>query len=184
MQFDQALGSYIMLLKKWNKSINLVQEKTIDVAFNRHVADSLQISDFLEKNEKIIDIGSGAGFPGMVLALNGFSNITLCEKSFKKSIFLTLVKNKLGVNVKISNINIYNVLEKGYTCISRAFGSVLQLLDIMYRLESPKGILHKGENYFQELSEAKKSFNFDYQITNSTTNKQSVILIIRNIRRI
>ncbi|MDR3030994.1 MAG: 16S rRNA (guanine(527)-N(7))-methyltransferase RsmG [Holosporales bacterium] len=183
MDNKKQVEKYISILKKWNKCINLLQGDTLENILGRHITDSLQILDLLKSEEKILDIGSGAGFPGMVLAINGFENIVLCEKSYKKTIFLLSVKKALNLNISILNDNIYNFKHKNYTCIARAFGSLLKLLEIMERLNSPKGVFHKGENYRQEIEEASRVFKFDFKPTESVTNRGSVILTIRNVGR-
>ncbi|GHT88631.1 ribosomal RNA small subunit methyltransferase G [Alphaproteobacteria bacterium] len=154
-----SLLKYVEILKKWNKAVNL--SRVTNNFWERHIEDSLQISSDLDNNEKIIDIGTGNGFPGIVLAICGFKNIVLCEKNHKKSAFLLTVKSELSLEIKIYNGDIYNFEEKGYACVSRAFGSLLELLKIMDKMQATKGVFHKGESCGKEINEAKVFFEFD-----------------------
>ena len=85
---NNAFYKYIELLNNWNKRINLVQADTLRDVKTRHIDDSLQLAPYLPKNGTIFDIGSGAGLPGIILAIAGFDNIVLIEKDIKKSVFL------------------------------------------------------------------------------------------------
>ena len=183
LQVETLINQYIDLLTRWNKSVNLVQKNTIKSALNRHISDSMQIIDMLHQNDNIIDIGSGAGLPGVILSIYGMKNVVLCEKNFKKSVFLRNVKNKLNLNFEIFNDDILNFNKIGYISVSRAFGSLLKLLDIMLKISSPKGVFHKGESCMFEIDEASNYFDFEYKLTKSITNKNSFIIEVWNVRR-
>jgi 16S rRNA (guanine527-N7)-methyltransferase len=150
----------------------------------RHIKDSQQLCGAIDKNERIIDVGSGAGFPGVILSINGFHNLTLCEKNIKRATFLRAVKEKLNLNYKILNEDIYNFRGDGkYTMVSRAFGSLSTLCDLMLKTNSRKGVFHKGETYEQEIEEARRYYHFDHEITKSITNPKSAIIGIDRLRR-
>ncbi len=187
MTQNEALDKFIILLSQWNKKINLVQAGTMLAAFERHIKDSLQIQNYLDKDSFVIDVGSGAGLPGIVLSIAGFS-VVLCEKNFKKSVFLREVKSKLDLNCEIFNGDVFDLVVSGEqkakaVLISRAFGSLLKLLEVMEKLNVSRGIFHKGESFEMEIDEAKQEFDFDYKENQSITNKKSVILSISNVRR-
>lgn len=176
------INTYCDLLIKWNKSINLIQQNTTKDIIHRHIEDSQQICRFLNKSDKIIDIGSGAGFPGVILAINGFSNVVLCEKNVKKRTFLRFVKQNLNLECEIFE-DIYKFNRNGYTAVSRAFGSLSKLCDIMTKVNIKIGIFHKGENYVNEVNEAREIYEFGYEATKSTTNRKSAIVKIFDVRR-
>lgn len=185
---NELFDKYLLILKEWNKKINLVQESTLDYYFNRHIKDSLQITEFIDLNDNVIDIGSGAGFPGVPLSIYGYSKILLCEKSFKKCTFLKYLKEKLNLNYSIFNGDVFNLnipeeILPETVAVSRAFGSLLILIDFLNKKGILKGVFHKGENYMDEIMEAKRSFEFDFRVKPSITNSKSAILIIENIRR-
>ena len=187
MTQNELLDQYIVILSKWNKKINLVQEDTLNSAFERHIKDSLQIQNYLDKNDLIIDVGSGAGLPGIILAIQGF-NVVLCEKSFKKCTFLRDVKSKLNLNCEIYNGDVFELKIPGdkkdkTVLVSRAFGSLSKLLEVMEKLNVSRGTFHKGVNYQAEIDEAKEKFDFKVTTDQSKTNRKSVILNISNVRR-
>ena len=183
MKKDVLIERYVALLEKWNGSINLVQSKSLDDVIKRHIDDSLQIYDLLDFESKVLDIGSGAGFPGVPLSIMGLSRIVLCEKNLKKSVFLREVRAQLGLDFEIFNADVYSFDRKNYTAVSRAFGSLSLLFDVMSHIQSPKGVFHKGELYEKEIAEAKEFFDFDYVLHESLTNDKSVIIVVSNIRR-
>ena len=187
MTQNEALDKFIVLLSQWNKKINLVQAGTMPDVLKRHIKDSLQVRDYLDKDNFVIDVGSGAGFPGIVLSIVGFS-VVLCEKNFKKSVFLMDVKSRLNLDCDVFNGDVFDLKipdeqRAKAVLISRAFGSLLKLLEVMEKLNVSRGIFHKGESFQLEINEAKQEFDFDYKVNQSITNKKSVILSISNVRR-
>ena len=189
---NEIIDSYLSILRTWNKKINLVQTDTLQSAFERHIKDSMQICDMLDKNDLIVDIGSGAGLPGVVLSICGFKNVVLCEKNFKKSVFLKTVKSKLNLNFDVFNDDIYNFSKiqnaprgafENCVAVSRAFGSLKLLLDVMCSINISKGVFHKGEKINEEINEALHEFEFDYSLVKSVTSDNGVIITVSEIRR-
>lgn len=176
------IKAYCEELNKWNKSINLIQKNATKNMVRRHIHDSQQICDLLNPEDPIIDIGSGAGLPGIVLTINGFQKVTLCEKNIKKLTFLRAIRQQLGLKYEIFD-DIYNFQSEDHTAVSRAFGSLLKLCDIMLKINIKIGIFHKGETYMQEVKDAKNAYEFDYEIFPSTTNNKSAIVKMFNVRR-
>ena len=188
MTQDELLEQYIEHLIKWNKYINLVQYETLNNAYERHIADCMQINNFLPKEDYIIDVGSGAGLPGVILSILGYKNIKLCEKSYKKCIFLYEIKSKLKLDYTVFDGDIfeYRVPEhklKNAVLVSRAFGSLEKLLTVMECLSVSRGTFHKGKTYKNEIEEAKQIYQFDYSISPSATAPDSVILNVSEVRR-
>ena len=174
------IKQYILLLKKWNKKINLVQANTIHTVMDRHIADSARIKDLIPNNYKVIDIGSGAGLPGVILSIYGIENIELCEKNFKKAVFLREVKRELGLSYDIYAEDIYKhppFSNDNIVAVSRAFGSLDKLLDVMQKLNINYGIFHKGVTYQEEIDKALEKYSFKYEI--SDRNKNGVIVSVR-----
>jgi 16S rRNA (guanine527-N7)-methyltransferase len=186
----EKLKIYNKFLIEKNKTLNLIGKNTEKSVFSRHFKDSAQIYDLIDKKLNIIDIGSGAGFPGIIVkilmeneCLNG--NIILIEKSRKKSNFLRDLCIKLDIKVKIENIRleIYDFLETS-TVVSRAFKSTLSTINILYRnIENIKElVLLKGKNYQQEVDNAKKKYTFQMEKFRSITSNESSIIKIKNIK--
>lgn len=178
---------YYEQLKQWNKAIKLVQPDTLDHYWERHILDSVQIIPLIEENY-ILDIGSGAGFPGMALAITGRYKMTLCESNVKKYMFLNEVKRILGVEVDVLNERVESIKDRKYELIvSRACASLDLLFELsqnVSRETSTRFLLHKGESYQKEIEEAQKKWSFTYTKINSITPGNGVILDIRNLNKV
>jgi 16S rRNA (guanine527-N7)-methyltransferase len=187
----EKLNKYKDFLLNSNKSINLIGKTTENQIFTRHFIDSAQIYDLIEDKSEIIDLGSGAGFPGVVLKIlmdnNKIAgNISLIDKSLKKCKFLQDLSEKLGLNLKIVNLKIENFkFNKISTVVSRAFKKTVDTIDILIKNNDKirNIILIKGKTYQQEIEEAKKKYTFDVEKFRSITSDESYILKIINIKR-
>jgi 16S rRNA (guanine527-N7)-methyltransferase len=187
----EKLNKYKDFLLSSNKSLNLIGKNTENHLFSRHFIDSAQIYDLIEDKSEIIDLGSGAGFPGIILKIlmdnNKISgNITLIDKSPKKCKFLQDLSDKLGLTLKIVNLKVENFkFNKISTLVSRAFKKTVDTLDILSKNNEKIRhiILIKGKTYQQEIEEAKKKYTFDVEKFRSITSDESYILKIINIKR-
>ena len=167
----EKLNKYKDFLLTSNKSINLIGKTTENNIFTRHFADSAQIYDLIEDKSEIIDLGSGAGFPGVLLKIlmddkKIAGNITLIDKSAKKCKFLEDLSDKLSLNLKIINLKIENYnFNKISTVVSRAFKKTIDTIDIIFKNNDKirNIILIKGKTYQQELDDAKKKYTFDVE---------------------
>jgi 16S rRNA (guanine527-N7)-methyltransferase len=186
----EKLKIYHKFLIEKNKTLNLIGKNTENSIFSRHFKDSAQIYDLIDKKLDIIDIGSGAGFPGIIVKIlmeneNLRGNIILIEKSPKKSNFLRDLCIKLGLKIKIENkrLEIYDFVETS-TVVSRAFKSTLETINILYRnMENVKElVLLKGKTYQQEIDDAKKKYTFELEKFKSITSDGSAIIKIKNIK--
>ena len=187
----EKLNKYKDFLLSSNKILNLIGKTTENQIFTRHFTDSAQIYELIEDKSEIIDLGSGAGFPGVVLKIlmdnNKIAgNITLIEKSPKKCKFLQDLSYKLGLTLKIVNLKLENFkFNKISTIVSRAFKKTVDTIDILLKNNDKirNIILIKGKTYQQELEEAKKKYTFDVEKFRSITSDESYILKISNIKR-
>jgi 16S rRNA (guanine527-N7)-methyltransferase len=187
----EKLNKYKDLLLSSNKSLNLIGKTTENQIFTRHFADSAQIYDLIEDKSEIVDLGSGAGFPGVILKIlmdnNKIAgNITLIDKSPKKCKFLQDLSDKLGLTLKIVNLKIENFnFNKTSTVVSRAFKKTVDTIDILLKNNDKirNIILIKGKTYQQEIEEAKKKYTFDVEKFRSITSDESYIIKINNIKR-
>jgi len=187
----EKLNKYKDFLLSSNKLLNLIGKTTENQIFTRHFVDSAQIYDLIEDKSEIIDIGSGAGFPGVVLKIlmdnkKIAGNITLIDKSPKKCKFLQHLSYKLSLNLKIVNLKLENFkFNKISTIVSRAFKKTVDTIDILLKNSDKirNVILIKGKTYQQELEEAKKKYTFDVEKFRSITSDESYILKISNIKR-
>ena len=186
---NKILNRYVNLILKNQKSLNLIGKSTIPLIWERHVIDSLQILDYLPKERKnrfLLDVGTGAGFPGVILAIMGRKDVLLCEKSVKKSMFLKNALKECSIDITVHNCNIEQFNhDKISVIVSRAFASIEKLIFSIFHLLSKETtlVIHKGKKYIYEIKEAKKKFNFNVEKFKSITSSEGVILKIKNIKR-
>jgi 16S rRNA (guanine527-N7)-methyltransferase len=181
------LEIYYDLLLKWQPKINLVGPDTISHAWQRHFLDSLQLLNCMPSPAGVIvDFGSGAGFPGLVLAIAGAGEVHLIESDFRKTTFLKEVARLTGCPVVIHNERIEQChFGKADVITSRACSSLTELLNHSTHFVSHETtcLFHKGKNYITELEDAKKHWLFDMEVIASVTDTQGVILKITNVRK-
>ena len=188
------LEKYIDLLIDQNKVINLISRKNQNKDFirERHIIDSMQAIDFVDFNcKKILDIGSGAGFPAVVLGilaknLNKKIEINMFEKSYHKSNFLKNVSKELNLNTKIFQKNIFEETDSEEKIITaRAFKSLPIILDLVDKnFKNFKNIiLFMGETGEKILKDVLHGWNIDYELKKSSTNNKSFILNIKNFEK-
>ena len=182
------LKKFVSMLGDHQKNMNLIGKSTMSSIWTRHILDSAQIEKILPKENKkniTVDVGTGAGFPGLVLAVMGRTDLLLCEKSKKKHMFLNAVAKECNLNVKMYNDRIENLSASNIrTIISRAFAPLKSLiLKVRHCLYNDTVlVLHKGETYMKEIIEAKSLFCFNYKCFNSATNSNAKILKIENVK--
>jgi 16S rRNA (guanine527-N7)-methyltransferase len=186
------LETFQNMVLEWNNKFNLISKSSAEDIWNRHILDSLQLLKFISnKAEKLYDFGSGAGFPGMVLAIatkDIFPNlkVSLMESIRKKTTFLNEVKTKLNLDVDIYNERVENLeLTKADIITSRAMASLEKLLNYAYPFckKETELLFLKGKTWEDEIKTALIKWKFDYESFESITDKDGKILFIKNIRR-
>ena len=176
-----------------NKNLNLIGNSTINEIWNRHFLDSAQVIDFIDKNDKtLVDIGSGAGFPGLVLAIMSKDRkiplkIKLIEKSPKKIIFLKKLINKLRLDVDVVDQNILEGAKKlsEDIFVARAFKPLQIVLELIHNKAENwnKIFIFQGKTGKNELLQASKSWDIKYKQRMSVTSTDSFILEINNLEK-
>ena len=170
---------YKKLLIEENSKINLISKTTIDDIDSRHLLDSLQIINLIKDREKTIaDIGSGAGLPGVMLAIAGCKNINLIEKQRKKCLFLEKVNKDLGLKMIVHNDRVENIISKKFSYIvSRAFAKIDQILKLTKNLSDRNTIylFMKGKTYIEEVKLINNK-KFCVRFFNSITSRDSGIV--------
>ena len=181
---------YEALLSKWNKKMNLVSQNSLFDIWERHFLDSGQIINHVEAaGKRWVDLGSGAGFPGLVVALllrdrKIDCDIILVEKNLKKVFFLKEVVRKLDLNVKVLNKNIRTIEPLNADILSaRAFSELNELIEIAYHHLKIGGVclFLKGENYRRELDKTLNYWFFHYDVVYSYSNSSGNIIRVKNI---
>ena len=188
----ERLDIYSELLQKWNPAINLVSKTTLPLLWQRHFSDSAQIYNMRPQEPyHWVDLGSGGGFPGLVLtilAMEGkqLSRFTLVESDARKIAFLQTVARELGLNVKLIADRIELIDPLSADVISaRALASLSKLLEYANDHLNAGGyaIFPKGNSFHSEIEDAKRFCRFDFEEVSSTTNPTGAILKIGDITR-
>ena len=170
-------------LLKANKKHNFISKNTETVIWHRHILDSAQLVKFIDFSKgSLSDLGSGAGFPGLILALfnkNKDFHVKLYEKSPVKRAFLEQISNKLSINVQIYG-NIYDEEIDSMYIVSRAFKKLESTIQVSREIakKSHKLIVLKGQNAQEDLKKAFIKEKYDYKLENSITNEDSKIIIV------
>ena len=186
--------NYTSLILKKNKKINIISKKIVSKKdiIERHIVDSAQIIDFVDFNSNTTtDIGSGGGFPGIIVAIilknmKNNMNVHLYEKSYHKSHFLKEVSKKLNLNTKVFQKNIFEIknLETG-TIMSRAFKPMPVVLDLVYENFSKYKnlIFFMGKSGKKIFENSKKKWKLEYIEKKSLTSKDSFLINIKKIKK-
>ena len=171
-------------LLQFNKKYNLISKSSENDIWNRHILDSAQIVKFIQmdNNSSISDIGSGGGFPGIILSIfNSNSNfhVKLYEKSTVKCIFLDKMIKKLDLSGKVYEGSYLNHEINSNHVVSRAFKKLDELLRISREIikVNHKLIILKGKNALAEINNLSVGVNYRYEVFNSMSEKDSKILI-------
>ncbi|HEB79713.1 MAG TPA: 16S rRNA (guanine(527)-N(7))-methyltransferase RsmG [Rhodospirillales bacterium] len=181
----EKLAAFLRALEKWNKKINLVGAASLKDPWRRHMLDSAQLLTHIPKNAgHVVDIGSGAGFPGLVLAALGGFQVHLVESDSRKCVFLNEVNRLIHAGAGIQNRRIEAVRDlKADIVTARACAPLKILLDYAFPLikNSGKLLFLKGKKAEEELTESKKKWTMSVQSTPSISDPSGVILILENI---
>ncbi|WP_299846594.1 16S rRNA (guanine(527)-N(7))-methyltransferase RsmG [uncultured Roseovarius sp.] len=190
---NERLEHYAALLRKWNPSINLVSKSTIENLWSRHILDSTQILDLAPHPvSHWADLGSGGGFPGLVVAILAMetgspTKTTLVESDARKCTFLRTVIRETGANAEVLNDRIENIPPLDVDVLSaRALADLSTLLEFTERHMLPKGmaLFPKGETWQKELTKAQSKWQFETQFAKSETEAGPVILRITGVSRV
>ncbi|MGI9481332.1 MAG: 16S rRNA (guanine(527)-N(7))-methyltransferase RsmG [Hyphomicrobiales bacterium] len=188
------LQAYVSLLLHWQRKINLIGPATAEDVWNRHIADSLQLLPHIKEvagGEKpvLVDLGAGAGLPGLPLAiaLECFSH--LVESNGKKAAFLQQAVRQCGVSGAVHQTRIENIdsdaLHPTPNIISaRALAPLEKLLTYAapWLLNGCTGIFLKGQHVDNELTEATKYWNMDVHIAPSEVSSEGAIVVVKNLQ--
>ena len=188
-----SLKKYENLLIKANQGLNLIGKSTIEQIWTRHFLDSVQVIDLIDENDKsLVDLGSGAGFPGLVLAIVSKDRkinlkIKLIEKSPKKANFLKKIITELKLNVQVFNLDIFEKENKFIedVVVARAFKPLKIILELMHKKAKhfKKIFIFLGKTWQTELLQASKSWNIKYKQRMSVTSRDSVVIEINKLKK-
>ena len=179
---------YLKEIYAYNAHTNIVGRSTLVDPWNIHILDSIQIKKFIKnKKSSILDLGTGAGIPGMILAINNFTNVSLIDSNFKKIVFVNKVSIKLNIKVRIYHQRIESLLNKKFDyLVSRALTNLNKLFFLSQKFLKKDSILVllKGKKIKEEISVAKKKWDFTYEIHQSKSDKTGKIIVIKNLKNL
>ena len=171
-------------LLDYNSKYNLISRNTENSIWSRHILDSAQLIKYFDFSSKanLADLGSGAGFPGLILAVfnkNPEFHVKLYEKSPVKRDFLMYIKKKININVDIVD-NVFNEKINADIIVSRAFKKLDQIIKISREtIKKPhKIIILKGKNAQEEINNVSLASNYSYKLEKSITDIDSKIIVI------
>jgi 16S rRNA (guanine527-N7)-methyltransferase len=183
---EERLAAYVALLAKWNPKINLVGPATLPDVWRRHILDSAQIHARIADAGTLVDLGSGAGLPGLILAILGGPQIHLIESDARKCAFLHEAARVTGTAVTIHNrrIDAVPTIEADIVT-ARALAPLAQLLDHAIRFLKPGGkcVFLKGARQADELTEAQKTWHMNVTERPSLSDPSGVILEVESPAR-
>lgn len=184
----ERLDLYADMLKDWQTRMNLVGPATLSDIWGRHFADSAQLCRLMPAGRRWLDMGSGGGFPGLVLAAMDWGQFVLVDSVAKKARFLEAVRDALGLGDRVAVINarVEALPTLGVeVATARAAAPLATLFDWAIRHVRPSGtfLFPKGRRWAEEVAEARNRFNFDLETKASLTDPESRILLARGVKR-
>ena len=182
------IDKYIYEIKEFNKHTNIVGKSTLVDPWNNHISDSIQICNLIDnKQSTILDMGTGAGIPGLILAVNNFTEVSLIDSNLKKIKFVKHVSSKLNIKVNIYHKRIESLgnIKFDYL-VSRALASLSKLFFYSQKLLDNNTILIflKGEQVKDEINEASEHWKFHHELYKSISDKRGNIVVIRGLNKI
>ena len=186
----KKLEIYSKLIFKWQEKVNLISKSSAQDLWKRHFFDSAQVLKFIKKTEgDLVDLGSGAGFPGLVIAVkfieSGGPQVHLIEANKKKALFLIEANQMLKTNVIVHSKRLEQIIDlKADIITARALAPLDRLLGLSTRFLKPDStcLFLKGENVGIELREAQKTWGFRVEKFDSITRDGAKILKIGGIK--
>lgn len=188
------LDRFVELLMHWQNSINLVAPSTLPELWTRHIADSLQLLMLIETPILWIDLGSGGGFPGMIIACSlaehAGAKVHLVESNQKKAAFLREAARVTGAPAKVHAMRIEDFADdfpgRPDVVSARALAPLANLLDLAYPLlkTGAVGLFPKGQDVGVELTQASKYWKFEHDLVPSLTNPDGQIVVVRKLAQI
>ena len=186
----QKISAYLELLSQWRERINLIGPGEGRHLWRRHVLDSLQLLQYISSEDKsVADLGSGAGFPGLILACalaqRPGASVTLVEKSPRKSEFLRAAGKELGLPVRVLTIRLEDAPGTLFDVVTaRALAPLPKLLGFAASWLKPSGkaLLMKGKDTAAELAEAQEAWTFDLSTLDSLSSPEGRVLKVSSLR--
>ncbi|PTE07543.1 16S rRNA (guanine(527)-N(7))-methyltransferase RsmG [Mesorhizobium helmanticense] len=187
----ERLVAFEGVFQKWNRSINLAAPSTMNDVWGRHILDSAQLARIAPEAKSWVDLGSGGGFPGLVLAFllaeRDGASIDLVESNRKKASFLQTVVGQFNLPARVVARRIddsYPLVPTPELVTARALAPLPMLLDLAspWLTKGARGLFHKGRDYRAEVAESTQRWSFDLVEHASVTDAHGVILELSGLR--
>jgi len=182
----EKIEFFITSIIKYNQHTNLVGKSTIENFWDRHVLDCLQLTKYINnKKLKILDLGTGAGLPGVLLSIVGYQNLLMVDSIKKKTDFVKKIIKELSLSAKIQNKRIEKApISQHDIIVSRALAPLTKLLTYarMYSNKNTTSLFLKGRNVNNEINKTMKEFFFDFEKIESISSGDGCILQVKNIK--
>ena len=177
---------FVLEMFEFNKHTNIVGRSTLENVWERHIADSLQLSFFIpQKKSKVFDLGTGGGLPGIPLSVVGYDNVFMVDSVGKKIEFVKGVIKLLSLSAKTQKKRI-EILDIGKAdlIVSRALAPLNKLLSyaLLHSNKNTTSLFLKGRNVYNEIEMAKKNYHFNYKIFKSVSSEEGCVLKIKNLK--
>ncbi len=184
----KKIERFVLEMFEFNKHTNIVGKSTLENVWERHIADSLQLSLFISKKKsKIFDLGTGGGLPGIPLSVLGYNNVFMIDSVGKKIDFVRGVIKLLSLSAKTQKKRIEKLeIGKADLIVSRALAPLNKLLSysLLHSNKNTTSLFLKGRNAYNEIEMAKKNFNFSLETFKSISSKDGCVLKIKNLKTI
>jgi len=180
------LRCFVDMLTVWNARINLVSPRDLPQLWTRHIEDSLQLAPLVPQGARVIDLGSGGGFPGLIIGIARDLDMTLVESDQRKAAFLREAARECGVTAKVMAVRIEHAkLEPAPYVTARALAALPALLEWSAPLleEGGKCLFLKGKKLDSELTDAEANWHMTHRITPSRTDPSGAIVEVSHLRR-
>lgn len=183
----EKLTAYVALLNQWNRRINLVSANTMGDVWRRHILDCAQLAKHLPRPARVVvDLGAGAGLPGLILAAMGVPEMHLVESDLRKAAFLREAARIMDVPAALHSERIEKVAAfPADAVVARACAPLDQLIDYSYKFLSPRSVclFLKGESAGEELATAREAWNLTAETIPSLSDPSGVVLKLSAIGR-
>lgn len=189
---DQAvarLAQYLDLLRKWQARINLVGASTLDDPWRRHMLDAAQLLSQMPVGAgPVVDMGAGAGIPGLILAACGVEDVHLIESNARKGVFLREAARLMAVDVTVHAARVESVSlpRPAAVVTARALAPLTDLLGLATRFAGPgtRCLFLKGQDVVIELTEACKSWNMSVQLVDSLSDPSGRLVVVEEFAHV
>ena len=182
----EKIEFFITSIINYNKHTNLIGKSTIENFWERHVLDCLQLTKYINnKKLKILDLGTGAGLPGILLSIVGYQKVLMIDSVKKKTEFVKTIIKELSLSSKILNKRIEkSPISQHDIIVSRALAPLIKLLTYarMYSNKNTTSLFLKGRNVNNEINKTMKEFFFDFEKIESISSGDGCILQVKNIK--